>query len=158
NGEDLSLDELVARHPGHREFFAQSPQRLDELRAQIEKLRQYESLNASSTPGASETPEDAESRKLGLRGLEATAVGPRIANFTIVEKLPGGGMGDVFKATQDDFFDRVCAVKTISPRHLLQDAMLARFKKEILAVSSLNHPQIVTVYNLVRDGNTLFLI
>jgi serine/threonine protein kinase len=155
-GEDLTLEELLQRHPDHRDYFDREPNRLDEARARIEKLRQYDGLLALSTPGGAETPVNPQAGQMEPDRAGSTEVMPRIPHFTILERLPGGGMGAVFKATQEAF-GRQCALKTISPRHALDEGMVARFNKEILAVASLNHPQIVTVYDLVRAGNTLYL-
>ena len=152
-GEDLSMEELLELHPDCRDYFDRSPGRLDEARERIEKLRQYDELLSASTPGAVDTP---ASSPAPLDRPGSTVAMPQIANYTIIEKLPGGGMGDVFRAIQNAF-GRVCALKTISARHLLDETIVARFNKEILAVASLNHPQIVTVYDLVREGNTLYL-
>jgi hypothetical protein len=154
-GEDLTMEELLDLHPDCRDYFDQSPDRLAEAHQRIEKLRQYAELLAASTPGAADTPSGSPAPP-GQDGLGATVRLPQIPNYTILEKLPNGGMGDVFKAIQGAF-GRVCIVKTVSARHLLDESIVARFKKEVLAVASLNHPQIVTVYDLVRDGNTLYL-
>src|SRR5262249_28060753 len=151
-----TLEELLALYPEQRDYFDQSPARLDEARRQIEKLRQYDELLTSSTPGAAETPVKSQLPPTKLEQPIPNQAMPRIPNFTIIQKLESGGMGDVFKAIQNAF-GRVCAVKTISPRLALDEEIVARFNKEILAVASLNHPQIVTVYDLVRDGNTLYL-
>jgi serine/threonine protein kinase len=155
-GEDLSLEELLERHPDHRDYFEREPERLDEILERIRKLRQYDEVVAPTTPAPAETPVNPPSGPPAPGSPGPTAVMPQIPRFTIHEKLASGGMGDVFKATQEAF-DRECAIKTISQRHTLDEAIVARFNKEIRAVASLNHQHIVTVYDLVRDGNTLYL-
>src|SRR5262245_3617801 len=156
SGEDLTLIEVLARHPELYDYFDQSPARLDEARQRIEKLRQFEQPLASSMPGTEVTPANTDSPPTKPEQPPSTRVIPQIPNYTIIEKLGSGGMGDVFKAIQNAF-GRLCAIKTISRKYAFDEEMVARFNKEILAVANLNHPQIVTVYDLVRVGNTLYL-
>jgi serine/threonine protein kinase len=155
-GEDLPVDELLERYPELRERIVKMPGSLDLARGRILKLRQFQALQEGSTPAAGETSESARTPGGVQDEPGATAVMPNIPHYTIIDEIGHGGMGIVYRARQDAL-GRVCALKTISRKHRLDDVMVARFKKEVLAAASLNHPQIVTVYDLVRDGSTLYL-
>ncbi len=73
-------------------------------------------------------------------------VGTELGHYRIVEKIGAGGMGVVYRA-RDEHLKRDVAVK-VMPAGLLADATARqRFRKEALALSELNHPNIATVFD-----------
>jgi serine/threonine protein kinase len=74
-------------------------------------------------------------------------IGKRLAHYDIVEKLGEGGMGVVYKA-RDTRLDRFVALKVLSPDKVANADRKARFIQEAKAASALNHPNIVTVYDI----------
>ncbi|HKA37546.1 MAG TPA: serine/threonine-protein kinase, partial [Thermoanaerobaculia bacterium] len=73
--------------------------------------------------------------------------GTRLGSYEIVAPLGSGGMGEVWRA-RDERLGREVAVKVL-PDEVASDAgRLKRFEKEARAASALNHPNIVTIYDI----------
>ncbi len=80
-----------------------------------------------------------------------------LGQYVILSLLGQGGMGKVFKA-RHRLMKRIVALKVINPA-LLQDARaIQRFHREIQAVASLSHPNIVAAFDADYVGTTHFLV
>src|SRR2546426_2988443 len=79
---------------------------------------------------------------------------PQIAQYEVLEKLGGGGMGEVFRA-RDLRLPREVAIKLLPARFAHDPKRLARFEREALAASSLAHPNIVTIHEVGRTDEGL---
>src|SRR5215471_13694580 len=73
-----------------------------------------------------------------------------IAHYRIIEPLGVGGMGAVYKA-YDKKLDRVIALKLLPPEYVSQADRRRRFFQEARAASALNHPHILTIYEVGED-------
>jgi predicted ATPase len=82
--------------------------------------------------------------------------GTKLGPYEIVAPLGAGGMGEVYRA-QDARLGRSVAIK-ILPAGLGTDSdRLHRFEREARSASGLNHPNIVTIYELGKDGSTHYI-
>ena len=73
--------------------------------------------------------------------------GTRFGNYEILQRLGAGGMGEVYRA-RDTRLGREVAIKTLSIEHCSQPDLLSRFEQEARSACALNHPNIVTIYEL----------
>jgi hypothetical protein len=83
--------------------------------------------------------------------------GERFGPYDILAPLGAGGMGVVFRA-RDTRLGREVALKTLPPESAADPARLQRFEQEARAASSLNHPNVLTVFDVGREGSTPFLV
>src|SRR5512146_2059537 len=85
------------------------------------------------------------------------AAGTRLGPYEIVSPLGAGGMGEVYRA-KDTRLGRDVAIKVL-PTHLSeQPEIRARFEREAKTVSSLNHPNICTLFDVGREGDIDYLV
>lgn len=81
----------------------------------------------------------------------------RLGRYEIRSQIGAGGMGDVYLAS-DTLLGRSVAIK-IFPTHLGREAeRLARFEREAKAASALNHPSILTVFDVGRQSGMYFIV
>ncbi|HEX2523696.1 MAG TPA: serine/threonine-protein kinase, partial [Terriglobia bacterium] len=87
---------------------------------------------------------------------QRSMVGQTFLKYRIDQKVGTGGMGEVYLA-QDTQLGRRVALKLL-PAHLTQEERrVQRFEREACAASALNHPNILTVYEIGRVSNTFFI-
>jgi len=82
--------------------------------------------------------------------------GAKLGPYEIIAPIGAGGMGEVYRA-QDTRLDRSVAIKILSPTFSADNDRLRRFEQEARSASALNHPNIITIYELGRDGSTHYI-
>jgi hypothetical protein len=76
-----------------------------------------------------------------------------LAHYTIISKIGAGGMGEVYRA-RDTRLDREVAIKILPQNYSADIDRLKRFEQEASATSALNHPNILTIYDIgIHDGS-----
>ena len=77
--------------------------------------------------------------------------------YELGPEIGRGGMAEVFLA-RDRLLDRDVAVKVLSPGFATDPTFIARFRREAQSAASLNHPNLVAVYDWGEDGGNYFIV
>ena len=88
--------------------------------------------------------------------MSTLAAGLRLGRYELVAPLGSGGMGSVWRA-RDTVLGRDVAIKVISPHLEQRGDALARFRREATTASALNHPALVTVFEVGEQDDTVFI-
>jgi serine/threonine-protein kinase len=143
----------VERAPGERAAFLDEACQDDaDLRCEVESLltSHVRAENFIESPAFETAPE------LLISDGAGALIGELIGHYLIERLIGVGGMGEVYLA-RDVQLGRKAALKLL-PEHLTADeAQLSRFKTEARSASALNHPNILTVYEIGTDGKRQFI-
>ena len=137
------FDSALRRHPEERRRFVNDVCGDDKtLLAEVESL--LSSLNSAGS--FMETPAMAKVADV-IEAAKKLETGERFGHYEIIEQIGEGGMGEVYLA-KDTRLNRQVALKLLSV-HITEDKNRAtRFRQEAFATSALNHPNIVTIYEI----------
>ncbi|MBV8068729.1 MAG: protein kinase [Acidobacteriaceae bacterium] len=93
-----------------------------------------------------------------VTGTNTTVLGPGalFSHYEILRPLGSGGMGQVYLA-EDTRLRRKVALKALRRRFLEQPDTISRFKQEAFAASALNHPNILTIFEVGEYNGTHFI-
>src|SRR5262249_53702903 len=83
-------------------------------------------------------------------------IGRELANYRVVSLLGRGGMGEVY-LVEDKRLHRKVALKLLAPQFTNDAERVRRFEREARAVSALNHPNIVTIFDIGQAGALHFI-
>src|SRR5512143_4147589 len=83
-------------------------------------------------------------------------IGETVSHFRIIDELGRGGMGVVYRA-RDERLGRDVALKVLTAGMLADERARGRFRREALALSQLNHPNIAVVYEFDNENGVDFL-
>ena len=84
-------------------------------------------------------------------------VGQTVSQYAFLEKLGAGGMGEIYKA-RDSRLNRIVAVKVLAPGRTRDPERRRRFIQEAQAASALNHPNIITIHDILPEGDTQYMV
>ena len=83
-------------------------------------------------------------------------IGQTLGHYRIIEKIGAGGMGEVYRA-HDEQLERDLALKVLPTGTLANESARKQFRKEALALAKLNHPNIETIYEFSSADGVDFL-
>jgi serine/threonine protein kinase len=87
----------------------------------------------------------------------AIEAGTRLGPYQIVSLIGAGGMGEVYRAN-DSRLGREVAVKVLPAQFSTDTDRLRRFEQEARAAGMLNHPNILTIYDIGTEDGTVFVV
>jgi serine/threonine protein kinase len=143
----------LEREPVERSTFLDKACAGDEaLRGEVESLLTHHQQAGSFI----ETPALKEARDL-LENQPYSKVGRQMGAYKVLSLLGVGGMGEVYLA-QDSRLERKVALKLLPPQFTQDKDRVQRFKREAKAASALNHPNILTVYEIGELDAHTFMV
>src|SRR5205809_3698334 len=143
----------IARPPEERASFLGEECHGDEsLRKQVEAMVKSHERSGDFI----ESPAFAVAPELLIDEPMSDLIGQSIGHYRIESLLGVGGMGEVYLA-RDERLGRKIALKLLPERLTADETQLSRFKTEARAASALNHPNILTVYEISVEGNRHFI-
>jgi serine/threonine-protein kinase len=80
-----------------------------------------------------------------------------IAHYRILKRLGKGGMGEVFLGEDTRQHGRKVALKLLPPEFTRDESRLRRFKQEARAILTLNHPNILTIFEIGESNGTYYI-
>jgi serine/threonine-protein kinase len=83
-------------------------------------------------------------------------IGSNLSNYRIIEKLGVGGQGEVYKAV-DAKLNRTVVIKVLPPELTVKETNLKRFEREARLASSLDHPNICTIFDMDEANGVHFI-
>jgi serine/threonine protein kinase/Flp pilus assembly protein TadD len=150
---DQLFHSAVERDSGERAaFLSEACAGDDSLRKEVQSLIESHELSDSfiETPAA-----DLAAELLGSGEARLTA-GQSVGPYRIVSLLGEGGMGEVYLA-DDTRLNRKIALKLLPPHFTINPDRVRRFDREARAASALNHPNIVTIYEIGQSDSAHFI-
>ena len=145
---DQLLQEALGRDSTERgAFLAEACGADDELRHEVESLLGFHDRaeNFIETP-----PTDIAADWLAV---EESLAGQTIGHYQLMRRIGRGGMGEVYLA-RDARLGRPAALKLLQTRLTRDAARVRRFRQEARAASALNHPNILTIYEVGQADST----
>ena len=147
------FESAIERAPEERAAFLDESCYGDEdMRREVESLltSHERAENFIELPAFEVAPELVTNDKAGA------LVGKLIGHYRIESLIGVGGMGEVYLA-RDERLGRKAALKLLPDNLTIDEAQLSRFKNEARSASALNHPNILTVYEIGAEGDRQFI-
>lgn len=143
-GENPTIDEFLERFP---QFAA----KLHKIEAELNPSYPPPTTNLNTPAAVISTAGDV------LADCRITSQWPEVPGYKVLGKLGQGGMGHVYKATQERL-NRLVALKIIRKESMSQDPRaVRRFQREAQAAAQLSHPNIIVIFDFNQSGKTYYI-
>jgi serine/threonine-protein kinase len=143
----------LEREPGERaQFLSEACLGDQDLRKEVESLLAYDSGQSLVGNSAVE-----HATRLLMKFQTLDLGNQTIGPYKIIKSLGCGGMGQVYLG-HDTRLNRPVAVKLLSFYEAAENERVRRFQQEALAVSALNHPNILTIYEIFELNGQSFIV
>jgi WD40 repeat protein/serine/threonine protein kinase len=140
------LQQALDQQPGQRSEFLKHACNGDlSLLAEVEALLKHEVESGTFM----ELP--------AIASLPRVEPPSRISHYRIDKRIGSGGMGEVFKA-HDETLRRTVALKMLTAEFTSDTERVRRFEQEAFAASRLNHPNIITIFEITQEGDSHFIV
>src|SRR5215211_4866381 len=155
---DALLEQALDQPPGEREAFVlaashDNPVLRDEVLSLLKAQSQAAGFMERSAMNVAAHALGHDSR---LTTIVSTLVGQELESYRIEKLLGAGGMGEVYLA-RDNNLGRLVALKVLPLPFVVDGDRLGRFQREARALSSLNHPNLVTIYEVGESKGFHFI-
>jgi len=120
-----------------------------ELRIEVESLlsREVEARSFMESPAAVFDAQET---------VPSPTLPSKISHYSIEAQIGAGGMGEVYKA-RDETLRRVVALKMLPTKFTSDTERVRRFEQEAFSASRLNHPSIITIFEITHDDGAHFI-
>ena len=151
---DRLFDAVLEREPSERStFLAEASAGDEELRREVESLLE---AHDRATKFIEVPAMEVAAKAAAAQGDDFSALGRQIGPYRILSPLGAGGMGEVYLA-EDTRLNRRVALKLLPSEFTHDPERIRRFEREARAASALNHPNIVTIYEIGESEGTYFI-
>jgi serine/threonine protein kinase/Tol biopolymer transport system component len=151
--ERIYLEALERPSERRPAFLAEACGGNDAIRREVESLLVYE----TELDQFLETPPGDFAARAVIRGQAAVMAGRTLGHYRMQSLLGVGGMGEIYLA-HDLSLNRQVAIKLLPERFTQDQERLRRFVREARAASALNHPNILTIYEIGQSGDTHYIV
>src|SRR5215211_7625216 len=147
--EELYHAALEVAEQEREAFLRQNCGADEDLRREVESLLSFNNVPANFLDNI---PESFVAEMFTEQESENSLIDRQIGRYKVERLLGKGGMGEVYLA-EDVRLKRPVALKFLSVTNSDNQNLLRRFEQEAFAVSALNHPNILTVYDFITEEN-----
>ncbi len=149
----LCLDALRLEPDRRATFLDQACADSPSLRRQVESLLAYQ----QQAENFIELPALEVAARIIAGQQPSVLIGQQIGHYRVLSLLGAGGMGEVYLA-QDERLSRKVALKLLPAQFTQDPDRVARFEREARTASSLNHPNVLTIYDIGQVDGRQFIV
>ena len=133
------------------------PEMLEPLRSAIVNLHGYDANTVSQPSADAYETQPCMPAESSTRRVQPYWAGQVVDGFTLLRQIGQGGFGQVFE-TEDALLNRRVAIKFLHVQALERPGAREQFLNEARAMAAITHDHVVSIYQVGKDGENLFLV